>query len=69
MSFGGYSIALSGELEGAGLLHPGAGMASGQESSSPPAPMGRPSRRWSRALHSEAWEDKRQQALAETTEI
>lgn len=35
------AFALSGEDEGAGLVHSGAEMASGEESSSPSAPTGR----------------------------
>lgn len=63
------AFALSGEAQGVGLVHPGAGMVSGGESSSPPAHTGRASRRWSQDLDSGAWEDKSQHALAETTEV
>jgi len=63
------AFALSGEAEGAGLVHPGARVATWEENSSPPAPTGRASRRQRQASHSGAWEGKRQQTLAETTEI
>lgn len=57
------ALTLWGDTAGEGLVHPGAGLASGRPSSCPQASMKGVSGRQSQALHKHAsWENKKQQA-------